>query len=455
MSGRVNRNFGGRWAAVLALAMAAGVALSLHWNPLAGPWYWDWPWRRIDTGRILPAMTLASVPFFAAQWLVARDRLGRVPALAFLALSTFLLQIVAIAIQGPGFELGRIVYAVKHPVITSYFTDATELGSVLEALRNYPERMAGFHLHSINKPPGPVLYYAGWLDLFAPRAAARAGGLVIGLLAAASVPATYGAVRRLGAGREAAFCAASYMALCPGLILFFPEFDQAWPLLTCGLVASWSLALERGGPAWAVCFGTLVALAAFVSFGLLVLGLFIAGQGMVYALRRPDGGWRRLGASAGWAFGTLALLYIALYLGTGYDPWATFRAALENQALHSATLGRPWPATVLFDLTDFAMGTGWMSFLLVAFWLARRWNERPVLYSDWMVRLALGQVLVIAVAGLIPVETARVWAFLLPLFVLPVGLELAHWSPAARGSVYVALWGLMVLVGQNLVFLGA
>ena len=69
--------------------------------------------------------------------------------------------------------------------------------------------------------------------------------------------------------------------------------------------------------------------------------------------------------------------------------------------------------------------------------------------------LAVAQVGLVAVAGLIPVETARVWAFLLPLFLLPVGLELSQWPRAARVSVYVALWALTVLVGQNLVFLGA
>ena len=449
------RGFAWGWASVLAVGMAASVALSLHWDPLAGPGYWTWPWRRIETGRIVPAMALAALPFFGAQWGVATGRLGRGRALLLLALSTFLMQLVAIAIQGPGFELSRIVFAVSHPVITSYFTDASALGSVVEALAQYPERMAGFHLHSINKPPGPVLYYAGWLSLLPPRTAALGGGLAIGLLAAASVPATYGLAGRLGAGREASFSAASYMALCPSLILFFPGFDPVWPLVTCALVASWSLALDRGAPGWAILAGVAVALAAFLSFGLLVVGFFLAGQGVLHVVRGSDGGLRRVVSSALWVLATGVALYAVLYGATGYDPLATFGAALENQARHSATLGRPWPTTVLFDLTDFALGTGWMSFLLAFFWFRRRWRQRPVLYSDWMAWLAMAQLGLVAMAGLIPVETARVWAFLLPLFVLPVGLELSQWSPAARVSVYVALWALTVLIGQNLVFLGA
>jgi len=279
--------------------------------------------------------------------------------------------------------------------------------------------------------------------------------VVVGLLAAVAIPATFGLVRRLGAGREAAFHAASYMALCPGLVLFFPELDQAYPLLTCGLVASFSLALERGTVGFAIAFGALLALTAFMSFGLLVLGAFLAGQGVVYAIRHPAGGVQRFLSSAAMALGTVFLLYAGLYLLTGYNPVETLGTAVANEARHSQTLGRPWPATVLFDLLDFALGTGWISFLLVGFWLARRWGARPVLESDWMVLLAVGQVLLVASAALIPTETARVWLFLVPLWMLPVGLELAHWPPAARASVYVALWGLLVLVGQNLVFLGA
>jgi hypothetical protein len=74
---------------------------------------------------------------------------------------------------------------------------------------------------------------------------------------------------------------------------------------------------------------------------------------------------------------------------------------------------------------------------------------------DWIVLLCLGQILVVAVGGLIPVETARVWLFMVPLLMLPVGLELSRWSSGGRMMVYVCLWGLTLLTCLNLGFLTA
>jgi hypothetical protein len=445
-----------RLGLVLGLTLLLAVGLVAHVPYLNGPWYWDWPWRRIGFARIVPGMVLAAIPFAVAQWGYARGRWGVRGALCLVALSTFLLELVAIGVQGPGFDLRRIVLAVQSPVITSYFTDAMEFGSVGEGLAHYPERMAGFHLHSINKPPGPILYYVTWIRALGPALGALLGGLGIGLLGAAGVAGTYGLARRFGAGPDASFAAASYLALCPGLILFFPEFDQAYPLLCCGLLGAWSLALERRSRAAALAFGGLLWLLSFFSFGLLVIGVMCGGLALVEVRRSGPSALVRIAEAAGIAFGVVVLGYVLLGVWTGYDSIATFQTALVNQAAKAAELARPWPATIPFDLLDFALGTGWLSYLLVGFWFLRRWNEDPVWLSlDWRVVAGLVQIGVVAVWGLIPVETARVWLFMMPLLMLPVGIELAQWTARARGAVYFALWVLMVLVGQNMVFLGA
>jgi hypothetical protein len=69
------------------------------------------------------------------------------------------------------------------------------------------------------------------------------------------------------------------------------------------------------------------------------------------------------------------------------------------------------------------------------------------------VLLALGQIILVACTGLLRCETARVWAFMLPLLMIPIGLELARWSPAARMGVFACLWLLTTALAQNMKFL--
>src|SRR5205814_8115694 len=131
---------------------------------------------------------------------------------------------------------------------------------------------------------------------------------------------------------------------------------------------------------------------------------------------------------------------------TGYDPIATFASAWRNQhallAAHASE--RPYPATILWDLLDFALGSGWISFALIGMFLVsvfvnRSWHAR----ENQIAFLGIAQLLIVAILGLLQSETARVWNFLLPLLVLPIALELRTWSRGPRLVVFVCL--LMIL----------
>jgi len=109
---------------------------------------------------------------------------------------------------------------------------------------------------------------------------------------------------------------------------------------------------------------------------------------------------------------------------------------------------RVWPGTVPFDLTDFAMGTGWISVGLVAFYFLAAGDRRK-----WgIVLLCLVQIVAVAVAGVLQGETARVWIFLYPLLMLPVGLELTKWSRGPVLAILACLWLLMAVLSQNMIF---
>ena len=465
---------GTKLAVVLFSTLVLRALLTNHVDGLNGPDYWDWSWRTMDGYRLFPAMLAAATPFFLAQYLHHRRSIGSftVPLLA-LMLSTLALQLTAVGIQKKPFGFERITQRVMHPITTSYYTDATSFTSLNDWLQSFPDSLMSYHTHSRNKPPGPILYYVFLQRIFGvtPRAAA-AGGLLVAVLAALSIPACYTLIKLSTEGnREAAFFGASFLALCPGLLLFFPQFDQVYPILTCGLIGSWFLALRGDRLVCSVAYGALLSIVFFVSYSLLVLGFSLALYAVFFVRERP---WQNGVIAVKHVFvalGTFAGLYGVFWLFTGFDPVETFRQSLANQAVLAARLGRPYPQSIFFDLTDFALGSGWISVILTFFFLWRKTvgtnadddaetgaesgESRPMSGSRHDPSLAMSllflfQILTVAVSGLLRTETARVWIFLLPLLMFPIGNELAGWRFFPRLAVYFCLWFLMSSVLQNM-----
>ena len=465
---------GTKLAVVLFSTLVLRALLTNHVDGLNGPDYWDWSWRTMDGYRLFPAMLAAATPFFLAQYLHHRRSIGSftVPLLA-LMLSTLALQLTAVGIQKKPFGFERITQRVMHPITTSYYTDATSFTSLNDWLQSFPDSLMSYHTHSRNKPPGPILYYVFLQRIFGvtPRAAA-AGGLLVAVLAALSIPACYTLIKLSTEGnREAAFFGASFLALCPGLLLFFPQFDQVYPILTCGLIGSWFLTLRRDRLVCSVAYGALLSIVFFVSYSLLVLGFSLALYAVFFVRERP---WQNGVIAVKHVFvalGTFAGLYGVFWLFTGFDPVETFRQSLANQAVLAARLGRPYPQSIFFDLTDFALGSGWISVILTFFFLWRKTvgtnadddaetgaesgESRPMSGSRHDPSLAMSllflfQILTVAVSGLLRTETARVWIFLLPLLMFPIGNELAGWRFFPRLAVYFCLWFLMSSVLQNM-----
>jgi hypothetical protein len=315
--------------------------------------------------------------------------------------------------------------------------------------------MPSFHLHSLNKPPLPILYYVLFTKVFGyDLDAALAAGIGVGILATLSVPATYVLIRTLAKRSDAAFHGASFIALSPSLVLFFPELDQVFPVLSCALLVTWARALGGGERRAALLFGLALLVASVTSYSFLVLGVFLALYSTVTLLPRPRGSQlARALAQTAIALASFLALQAVLVLATGYRPWQTFRTALGNQERLLASIPRPYPQTILFDLTDFALGAGWIAVPLVAyyFYAARKslLGRTPLLAAA-----GLAQVAVVAAAALLPGETARVWLFLLPLLMLPIGLELARWTLPARLLVYLCLWCLTTVIAKNMRFVG-
>jgi hypothetical protein len=307
------------------------------------------------------------------------------------------------------------------------------------------------------------------------------GGLVLGAIGTLSIPATYLLLRRMLDDDEAAFCGTSFLALCPGFILFFPMFDPAYIMLSAAMIGLWYSALRDDRVMSAVLMGAVLAITSIITFNVLVIGLFMAGLIFVAPTGLSTSAKMRRAAKYGSiAISTCAALLVLGWITLGYDPIATFKSAWETQhgLLKQYGSQRQYPGTIPFDLIDFALGSGWVSVPLLIFALTPspstlgegrgegssesetshelRRTPTPALPRStrggdkWLILLALLQFFVVAGLGLLQLETARVWNFMLPLLMIPIGLELRRWPPLARLVPYIALVFLTGAICQNL-----
>jgi hypothetical protein len=429
---------------ILVCTLALAVLVLWHTPGMNGPSYWQWPWRQA-TG-ITPYFFLlaGAIPIALAVLFFDGKAL---PGLLLLMAGVFAMEMALRLAESSSAPYVRVISIIEDPGANGYFRHAENLvnsgQSIRSWLADFPHEMAGFTLHARNKPPGSILLYVPFFDLTQTEdAAALAAGLTIAVLAALSVPATWLFIRSLTGDSLAAFRGAAAMAMSPGLILFFPEFDQFYPIYAMAILLLWAQCLKTGKWIWPVLLGLAFSVICFQTFNLLVLGVFVIGYAIMNG--RPKLATRQAAIAAA----VVVAVYGSLWLWSGYNPIATFRTGIALHNLDMPATHRVWPVTIPFDLTDFALGTGWISVGLVAFYFLAVGDRRK-----WgIVLLCLLQIVAVAVAGVLQGETARVWIFLYPLLMLPVGLEFAKWPRAQFLAVLACLWLLMAVLSQNMIF---
>jgi hypothetical protein len=437
---------------LLAFGAVMAILVLTHFHRVNGPEYWNWTWRRLESWRFFPGMLLAVTPFFLGQYLHTYRRMRLVPALALVMLSTFALELTAVGMVKRPFDLSPISGIVTSPADTSYYNDAETFMSVSgvslrEWLHGFPQVLPQLTLHSKYHPPGPILFYAIFISLFGPGSkAALLGGLTVGLLAAAAVGATYWLLLQLCEDRETAFHGASFFALCPSLVLFFPEFDQAYALLAALMIGCWGMALRSRNSVWSVACAAVIAVGAFFSYVFFALGPFLISYSLLHIFRYRGPGLRRVAFYASIGAATLLGIYLVFWIIGRFDPIATFRTISTLQFENQRVLNRPYPIHLLYDILDFALGTGWISFVLIAYYLAA--SPRNVI--AW---LCVGEIMVMTILGLLPGESARLWLFLQPLLMVPVGLQMSRFTSGQRTAVYCCLWIITAAIGQNMTFI--
>jgi len=440
-------------AALLLVLIAGGafaLGLLLGIDGFNGPWYWRWPWRQpasawpiVLLAIPLPAILVALRRTAAESTRTLRGRL------LLLMVASFSLQMFGMLSYPESID--RLHALVTSPVATSYFTDAAKIEGLSHWLRNF--HTAQLELHSSTHPPGPIVFYYVWLTLLGPVQSALCGALVIGLLAACGVFAMWSFAGLWTERVDQRLAACALYALLPALIVFFPEFDQIYPIFAMLIASTWVRALQgvRGAaPGLAV----VLFLASLFAYNLLAMGAFMAIHAVHFLVERRASrdAVRRLCIAAGSALAGFAALHGLVHVATGYHPILAFEHALAVQAQHAAQLDRPWIWCVAFDLYDFLLGSGMIAALLIiVFFLDHRGQARSTAVTlTW---IGLATILAVDLSGLLRAETARVWLFLQPFVIVPAAIALSRFGTRGGQAILLMQWFIAAVLASRLSFI--
>jgi hypothetical protein len=426
-------------AIVLAIGLAFVAGVYLKTPGLNGTWYWAWPYRDLGIARVLALLALPMVPFALALREIERGDATRgvVWPIALLMLASFGLQLCGMLCHPDGIEHLRAI--VMSPIATSYYTDALRIDDVGAWLANF--HTATLAKHSATHPPGPILYYWFWLQIFDAPTAALVGGIALGALATLAIPVIHLFAGLWADDRRAPLIACAYYALVPATIVFFPEFDQIYPIFAMLAAVAWVRAL-RGSRAAAITFGVVLFAETFFAYNLLAAGAFLAMY-TAYFLWRERGdasAWRKVIVAA--AIGLVTFIVCNSFVRLcGFEPVSTFVHALEMQKLDAATVHRPWSSTVLLDPYDFLLGAGILAGPLIVMHAARIARSFAAAREEFALSImALATILVVDVSGLLRGETARLWLFLQPFAIVPAARELLRFDARGRALFFAVQW---------------
>jgi hypothetical protein len=278
---------------------------------------------------------------------------------------------------------------------------------------------------------------------------ALAGGLFLAVLSTIIIPATFFMTKAITQNKEAAFNAASLITLMPSLILFFPEFDQVFPIFTCVLLGLWAYVLRNNKLSDSFLFGIALSVTLFFTWSVLVTGAFLVMLTVYQSVKNKGQAPLRIKEHLIMSFGVLAAFYFILWKITGFNVFDTFLQclALEGELI----IDRPYPYTIFYGFTDFLLGAGWIPLILggIFIWGKRQSKDQ----SFWVSIFCYSQVLLVAVLNFFPAETARVEMFLLPIFIIPAAFALLNVSFKDKMIVHGCQIVLLGVIAQNMRFI--
>ncbi|MBI3241300.1 MAG: hypothetical protein HYZ49_03295 [Chloroflexi bacterium] len=429
---------------VAAPALAYCVALITGWPSLVygnAEWVWTRRPAPLSVAFLWPLLLMVAWTALVA-WRERRPtRTTVAPLLIGAVLVSGFLPYTLLSLRGD--PIRQMLQITASTTSGSYFNVGARIDDPNEFLIAHIDRMGGYReVHARTHPPGiPLIFYMArklfeaWPGLGeqAGRRLLRADCLhpemigfsypqVASALAQFALPFFGGlgvlplfALAQTFFGRRTALLAVGLYPFIPALSAFAPAFNQLYvPIALAGSWLTWqSIINHRVWPAYALAAGLLLSLGSFISFGnIAFLGLngFLVG-GWLVTKRHNRADWGRAITIGLLMIVGLSTVWIVYWLGWGVSGIAMYRRALE---VHG-DIGRSYWLWAWYNLYDFASWTG-LALLGPALWLC--WQSRRRRRWSALALGLLGFILLLDFSAFVLGETARLWLFLSPLWML-------------------------------------
>jgi hypothetical protein len=238
-------------------------------------------------------------------------------------------------------------------------------------------------------------------------------------------------------------------------VLFFPEFDQIYPLFFMLTVYYWQKALEYHF-GYLFLFAVSMFISVFFAYNLLTVGapIILFSAFFVHQSENRVQAFIKIARCCLGGLGLFLGFQLILYLSTGHNSVLAFLNALDKQANVIHLLPRPYFATIFTDIYDFFLGSGFLTIPLLILFVLNSFDENILSeHSPGYSYIGLLTIIIIDLTGLLRCETARVWLFLQPLLMVPVGIELSRFNKAFQYVLLLLLFAILVSIKANMWFI--
>jgi hypothetical protein len=414
--------------ALVAVAVAAGAGLGLAGHPVhasAAPLFGHW---QPHAGPGTPvAVAIAAVVCWQGPGLAARLRFRWVLAAGYAATAGWILALALV----DGWRRGVTTR------LTTPFEYLSEVGPPV-ALRDFAGRIVEggpdpWTTHVAGHPPGALLVFAG-LDRIGLGGGtwAALACILAGASVTVSVPVTLHVLGRSDAARAAV----PFLVLFPGAVWIGVSADGLFAGVAAAGLALLAVGLTRPSAPAAFGSGLVLAAAAYLSYGLILLAP-LALVIVVLAPRRERALWTVFGG----------LVVIAAFTGGGFD-WLEGYRLVRIRYYQGLASRRPYGYWVWGNLAALVLCAGPAVAPILrraAKIQARRADPMPAL----LVLAAAVAIVAADVSGLSKAETERIW---LPFVVwLTAGAVLL---PARGRAGWLAVQAVTALLVNHLVLTG-